>query len=278
MNKIDFCCLAFLLVAGPVFAQMDSAKQKTVSAAAMYKIKYKIEVPITAVAAGITLVNFAGISNKDNSTEAQIEALNKDNIPWFDRWTVHKYSKNLDDLSYIPFYLAMPLPLLCLADGKMRKDFWKIGYLYVEALTATGLLYTTAVNLSDRYRPFTYNKESPMDLAVQSNAKKSFYAGHVALVATSTFFMAKVYAQYHPDSKLKWVFYGGAGVLTAATGVMRNLAGMHFLSDVLLGAGMGMLSGLLVPSLHKIKPGKTQHLTILPFGGGGAGFTAIYKI
>jgi membrane-associated phospholipid phosphatase len=160
----------------------------------------------------------------------------------------------------------------------MRKDFWKIGYLYLEALTATGVVYSTAVNLTNRYRPFTYNKESPMYLAVQSNSKKSFFAGHVALVATSTFFMAKVYADYHPDSKLKWVFYAGAGALTAATGVMRNLAGMHFLSDVLLGAAVGTLSGILVPGLHKIKPGKTPHLTILPFGGTGAGFTAIYRI
>ncbi|MEJ0081732.1 MAG: phosphatase PAP2 family protein [Puia sp.] len=84
--------------------------------------------------------------------------------------------------------------------------------------------------------------------------------------------MARVYADYHPDSKLKWVFYSAAGALTAATGLMRNLAGMHFLSDVLLGAAVGTASGLLVPSLHKIKPGKTPHLTILPFGGGGGRF------
>jgi membrane-associated phospholipid phosphatase len=160
----------------------------------------------------------------------------------------------------------------------MRKDFWKIGYLYIEALTASGVLYSTAVNLTNRYRPFTYNKNSPLEMAEESNSKKSFFAGHVTLVATSSFFMAKVYAQYHPDSKLKWVFYGGAGVLTAATAVMRNLAGMHFLSDVLLGAGVGMASGILVPGLHKFKPGKKQHLALLPFGGAGTGFTAIYKL
>ena len=38
------------------------------------------------------------------------------------------------------------------------------------------------------------------------------------------------------------------------------------------------LSGILVPGLHKMKPGKTPHLTILPFGGYGADFTAIYRM
>jgi membrane-associated phospholipid phosphatase len=278
MTKTKFCWLAFTLLAARGFAQTDSVKQNMRQNPEIYKIHYKVEVPATVVAAGITLLNFSGISKKSNSTEAQIESLDKSNIPFFDRWTVHVYSKSLDQASYIPFYVAIPLPLLCLVDKKMRQDFWKIGYLYIEALAATGVVYSTAVNLTNRYRPFTYNLKSPMDLAMESNSKKSFFAGHVALVATSSFFMARVYADYHPDSKLKWVFYGGAGALTAATGIMRNLAGMHFLSDVLLGAAVGTCSGLLVPGLHKIKPGKPPHLTILPFGGTGAGFTAIYKL
>jgi membrane-associated phospholipid phosphatase len=276
--KTKTCCFILLMLAGRGFAQTDSVKYRMPPNQQIYKINYRTEVPFTVVAAAITGFNFSQISQKTNSTETQIENLDKDNIPFFDRWTVHVYSKSIDQASYIPFYVAIPLPLLCLVDQKMRKDFWKIGYLYVEALAATGVVYSSAVALTNRYRPFTYNKESPMDLAMESNSKKSFFAGHVALVATSSFFMARVYADYHPDSKLKWVFYTGAGALTAATGIMRNLAGMHFLSDVLLGAAVGTASGLLVPSLHKIKPGKTPHLTILPFGGMGTGFTAIYRI
>jgi membrane-associated phospholipid phosphatase len=276
--KTGFCCIIVLIESGRGFAQTDPGKYNGIAHPEIYKIHYRAEVPATVVAAGITLINFSGISKKSNSTEAQIENLDKNNIPFFDRWTVHVYSKSIDQASYIPFYVAIPLPLLCLADKKMRADFWKIGYLYIEALAATGVVYSTAVNLTNRYRPFTYESGSPMNLAVESNSKKSFFAGHVALVATSSFFMAKVYADYHPESKLKWVFYAGAGAMTAATGVMRNLAGMHFLSDVLLGATVGTLSGILVPGLHKIKPGKTPHLTILPFGGTGAGFTAYYRL
>jgi membrane-associated phospholipid phosphatase len=276
--KNGFFCIIMLMLSGPGLGQVDSVKINHVLNPEVYKINYGVEVPVTVVAIGVNLLNFYGMSKKPNSTEEQIKSLDKSNIPFFDRWTVHVYSKSIDQASYIPFFTAIPLPLLCVVDQKMRKDFWKIEFLYIEALAVTGVLNTTAVNLTNRYRPFTYNAESPINKAVASNAKNSFFAGHVSVVATSCFFMARVYADYHPDSKLKWVFYGGACAMTAATSIMRNLAGMHFLSDILLGATVGTLSGLLVPGLHKIKSGKPPHLAILPFGGNGAGFTAIYRI
>ena len=72
-------------------------------------------------------------------------------------------------------------------------------------MSITGLLYTGSVYITNRYRPYVYSSESTIEQ--RGGAKNSFYAGHVALVATSTFFMAKVYGDYHPDSKAKWVFY-----------------------------------------------------------------------
>ena len=53
-------------------------------------------------------------------------------------------------------------------------------------------------------------------------AKNSFFAGHVALVATSTFFTAKVFADYHPDSKLRHLLYGVAIASTAGTGLFTS--------------------------------------------------------
>ncbi len=53
--------------------------------------------------------------------------------------------------------------------------------------------------------------------------------------------------------------------------------GMHFLSDVLVGAGVGMLSGLLVPHAHLTKKGKPDRLTIVPVGLNGPGLLAVYK-
>ena len=277
MNKSNYLIIVLIFVIGNCFGQPDSIGKTPGSNTEVYHVNYKWEIPATAVAAGITLYNFSRISAKSNPTEQDLEALNRNNVNVIDRWSMHPYSNNLDQISYIPFYIAIPLPLLFLADKRMRKDFLKLSYLYVEALTATGLVYSTAVSLTNRYRPFTYYPDAPPNMALKSNAKKSFFAGHVALVATSTFFMARVYADYYPDSPLKWVFYGTAGALTTTTALLRNYAGMHFLSDVLLGAAVGTLSGVLVPGLHKNKKGKQNNLTIMPIGLNGPGLLAFYK-
>jgi membrane-associated phospholipid phosphatase len=276
-NRSKYIVLVFLFVSGICQAQVDSIHKTSTLNSEIYKVNYKWELPATVVAAGITLFNFAKISNKSSPTQQQIASLNRDNVNAIDRWSMHPYSNSLDQTSYIPFYIAIPLPLLFLTDTRMRKDFLKLSYLYIEALTATGVLYSTAVNLTNRYRPFTYYSSSPPDMVYEGNAKKSFFGGHVALVGTSTFFMARVYADYYPDSKWKWVFYGTAGAMTATTAILRNFAGMHFLSDVVTGAGVGMLSGLLIPSLHLNKKSKLNQLTIIPVGGYGPGILAYYK-
>jgi len=112
----------------------------------------------------------------------------------------------------------------------------------------------------------------------RGGGKNSFYAGHVALVATSTFFMAKVYGDYHPDSKAKWVFYTIAGAATGATAYMRHAAGQHFPTDILLGITQGTLTGILVPHFHKIKIIKDPNLSIMPYSTGkSSGFALNYK-
>src|SRR4029077_18331593 len=134
MKQINPYGIVLLILSTQALSQQDTLHQQTPPQRPMYKFNYRVEVPVTVVGAAITGINFAGISKKSGSTEAQIDALNEANIPWFDRWTVHEYSNSMDQASYIPFYLAIPLPLLSLVDKNMRKDFWKIGYLYIEAL------------------------------------------------------------------------------------------------------------------------------------------------
>ena len=44
----------------------------------------------------------------------------------------------------------MPLPLVLLADKDIRQDAGEIGFLYLEAMSLTGLLYTGSVYIKDR--------------------------------------------------------------------------------------------------------------------------------
>jgi membrane-associated phospholipid phosphatase len=219
----------------------------------IYKIKPGSDIPLTAIGTGWSLYAFSQIYSKDKSSVEKILSLNKNDIPSFDRHGASVYHPKADDIGNILFYGSMPLPVLLLFDKEIRKDGLKIAFLYLEAMSVTGLLYTGSVYLADRYRPYAYNPNVPMDRRTRGGAKNSFFAGHVALVGTSTFFMAKVFNDYHPHWKAKWIPFTVAGLATGGVALMRYRGGQHFLSDIALGAVVGVLSGILVPHVHKNK-------------------------
>ena len=112
----------------------------------------------------------------------------------------------------------------------------------------------------------------------QGEEQKILYSGHVALVATSTFFMAKVYADYYPESRIKWLIYGLAGTATGTVAYLRYRGGFHFPSDILLGMTQGTLTGILVPHFHKNPLFKNQDLSIMPYRNGKSnGLSLVYR-
>lgn len=234
----------------------------------VYKLKPAVDIPVTAIGAGWSLYAFTKIYSKDPSTVEEIESLRKEDINGFDRWAADVYSEKAANSSDYFFYGAMPLPLVLLADKHIRKDAAKIGLLYLEAMSVTGLLYTGATYTTDRYRPLAYNPEVPMSERTGGGAKNSFFAGHVALVGTASFFTAKVFSDYHPNSKLRYLFFSAAIVSTGGTAYLRHRGGKHFPSDIILGTAVGTLSGILVPHFHKNKLFKDPNLSLMPFTTG----------
>jgi membrane-associated phospholipid phosphatase len=288
MKKLLIVIPAVLFVFASVHAQNDSAiltrdtlpiQQPELSEKPkeVYKMNWGADIPVTATGTLWSLYAFTKIYSKDPSNDETILALRKTDVNRFDRWGIRPYDKKLDDISYLPFYGSMPMPVFFLFDKKMRKDFAKLSFLYLEAMSVTGLLYTGSTYLTNRYRPYVYSEETPLDYRTRGGGKNSFYAGHVALVATSTFFFAQVWADYHPDSKAKWVWYTLAGVATGATAWMRHEGGQHFPSDILLGITQGTLTGILVPKLHKTRLIRNKNLSITPFTGLSHGLAVRYK-
>ncbi|MFN2457896.1 MAG: phosphatase PAP2 family protein [Chitinophagaceae bacterium] len=243
----------------------------------VYRLKPAIDIPLTAVTASWSLYAFTKIYNKDPSTQQEIDALRVSDINGFDRWAADVYSDKAANTSDIFFYGAMPLPVILLFDKHIRRDAGKYAFLYLEAMSITGLFYTGSVYLVDRYRPLAYNPEVPMDERKRGGSKNSFIAGHPALVATSSFFTAKVFADYHPESPLRWLFYSAAVVSTGGTAYLRHRGGKHFPSDLLIGTTIGTLSGLLVPHFHKNPVLKNSDVTIFPFIGNGHGVAVVYR-
>lgn len=296
MMKKFLCCAAAIILYLYSFAQEDSLKlfkndtlrsdtiitkvsikERGLNQPA-YKLKPAVDIPLFAINAAWSGYAFTKIYSKDRSSEEKILRLDQNDINGFDRWGVRPHSEKFSKNSNYIFAGAIPLPLLFLTGKETRKDFFKLTFLYLEAMSVTGFLYTGSVYLTNRYRPYAYSEETPMTWRTRGGAKNSFYAGHVALVATSTFFMAKVYSDYYPDSKVKWVFYSVAGLATGTMAYFRHRGGFHFPSDILLGITQGTLTGILVPHFHKNPLIKNANVKVMPYSDGESnGLAFIYK-
>lgn len=245
----------------------------------VYKLKPASDIPVTAIGTGWSLYAFSRIYSKDRSSVEKILSLDKNNIPSFDRRGASVYHPKADNVGDMLFYSSMPLPVILMLDKEIRKDGLKIALLYLESMSITGLLYTGSVYLNDRFRPYAYNPDVPMDRRTRGGAKNSFFAGHVALVGTSTFFIAKVLNDYHPDSKVKWIPFTLAGIATGTTAWARYRGGQHFISDIALGALVGVLSGILVPHVHKNKDLSERRLSFTSsYLGSTPQFGITYKL
>ncbi|RYY58901.1 MAG: phosphatase PAP2 family protein [Chitinophagaceae bacterium] len=264
-----------------VFAQSDSAvaviRMDNEPAQPVYHIKTAVDLPIALAGTAWTLYGFSKIYGRDEIPEAKILALDKNNINKFDRPVADNYSEKAKSASDLFFYGSQPLPLVLLLDKRIRKDALRVGLLYLEAMAITGTLYTSAAMSANRFRPYAYNPNVDMGTRTRGGAQNSFFAGHVALVGTATFFMAKVYSDYHPEMNNKWILYTIAGAATATTAYLRVKAGQHFRSDVALGALVGTLSGILVPTIHKNRSADPR-VTISPLLGASNGFNAVLKL
>jgi membrane-associated phospholipid phosphatase len=96
-----------------------------------------------------------------------------------------------------------------------------------------------------------YNEIAVEDKNIGYN-RSSFYSGHVASVTYTSFFMAKVYSDYHPEiGANKYLLYAAALVPSAAMGYMRVKALDHFPSDCMVGFMLGATVGIAVPEFHK---------------------------
>ena len=202
--------------------------------------------------------------NKKRLTETELNALNKNNIFVLDRWSAGNFSESASLASDYPFYGSFALPFALLLDNRINKQAGTVIGLYMESLTTTSALFTIAAGLVDKPRPLVYSEEAPLERRLRKTSRRSFYSGHVAGSATAMFFAAKVYSDFHPDSKFKPYFWTAAFTVPAVVGYLRIKAGKHYLSDVLLGYTLGALTGYFVPEFHKRKD---RNLQVIPSVG-----------
>ena len=247
----------------------------------VYKLNYKIEIPITGGMFALNFLGFAQLSKKPTLDSLRIITLNKDDIWAFDR-IVFKQSQpapsSIYTISDIGLYTSYLLPALLFFDDEIRESWLDITLLYFETQAINLNIYVWGgPAFTERIRPIIYNDGS-WDYKLGNGTTDSFFSGHVSMAAGASFFMAKVYNDYHPElGNKKWLLYTGALIPPAIVGYCRYRGFMHFPTDILIGATVGATVGILGPHFHKIARKSNENLSILPFTGKYSGLAISMK-
>jgi membrane-associated phospholipid phosphatase len=163
------------------------------------------------------------------------------------------FHTNVDD--YLWFLPAAGVYGLNLAGVKGKNSFLDRSVIYLVSLTLAGLGNSFIKTATGVTRP-------------DGSDDRSFPSTHTTLAFVSATFL-------HEEYKHKSIWYSIAGYSVAtATGVLRMMNNEHWMSDVLVGAGLGILTTKIVywvdPLIRKRqshtpeKRGK-DHLTFFPY-------------
>lgn len=210
---------------------------------------------------GLNVLGVMLIQDKPALSEADLNALSKDDLWGVDRWAAGNYSEKANSDSYIPMFASFALPLALLINENERSHAGQLSVLFIESMATTGALYSITAGLVEKSRPLVYNSSLSVEERVSNDEQRSFFAGHTAATASATFFAAKVFNDFNPDSPLKPYVWGVAAAIPATVGYLRIRAGKHFLTDNLVGFAVGAASGILIPEIHKKK---NKNLDIYP--------------
>jgi membrane-associated phospholipid phosphatase len=130
----------------------------------------------------------------------------------------------------------------------------KVGLMFVGGVITLGVV--------------TVLKDATHQLRPDGSTENSFPSGHTA----NAFFGATILAEEYADQSILYTI-GGYSVATA-TGVLRVLNNRHWASDVLVGAGVGIISGklayIIYPWLKKAigRKEKNSNISFVPMYDG----------
>lgn len=243
-----FLC-AILISANPAYAQ--SAEQS------VYGYRYAIDIPTTLFGIGFNFWGQEQLRQYPHLAPEDYANLGPDNINAFDRGATRQDPTKANaahGLSNVTLFAAPLLPFALGFDRKIRKDGLNLSLMYLQTHSFNTIAYlVTALNIR-RKRPFVYNPREITERKGGQKSTDSFFSGHVSVVTASTFYMAKVYLDYHPEKRhKKWLYYGLATIPSAYTAYFRYTAGKHFPSDMIVGYVIGAAIGILTPEMHQSK-------------------------
>ncbi len=170
------------------------------------------------------------------------------------------FHTRLDD--YTVLAPAAAVYILHLAGVKGKNSFTDKTLMFAASGALTGITVLSLKQITNIQRP-------------DGSTFNSLPSGHTAFAFTSAEFL-------HQEYKDVSVWYSIAGYSVAtATGAMRMLNNRHWMSDVLIGAGIGMLSAKTTYAVYPLVKKKiirhANTIFIPAYTNGQAGFAFVYR-
>jgi membrane-associated phospholipid phosphatase len=219
--------------------------------ASPYALSWKLDAPMAGTSIGLHTSYLLLKRRLNPLSEAQILALRREDVWAFDRSPTYNWSPTAAHVSDGLMFFAMASPALLLLDGNIRRDAGKVSVMGLQVFALnTGITNLTKI-LVHRTRPFVYNPNAPMDYKTRADARLAFFSGHTSVTSSMSFFTAKVFHDYNPNSRARPYIWASAALVPAVTGFLRWRAGKHFITDILVGYAVGAVVGILVPELHR---------------------------
>jgi membrane-associated phospholipid phosphatase len=222
-----------------------------------YTLSWAADAPVMALAAGAAVLPQVFldelVGNGGPYRSASINPL--------DRWVTRQHSGAANTTSDVLLWSMVALPFAADAlDVGLSRRTWA-GWAVDAVVIAQALLVNEAVNqlvkvTVQRPRPLLYDRPSGDPSHGTADNHLSFYSGHTSNTFAAGMAWAGTFARRHPTSPWRWAAFGGATLAGGTVGLMRVLAGKHFVTDVAVGALMGTAIGLGVPWLHERSAGK----------------------
>ncbi len=264
----------------------------------VFTINEEVDLPLIVGLGTLWLVPELGL--KDQFASPTFDAaLTYPHIGDMDRASMGQWDPTADLASDVLLGVSFGLPFLLngvddAVWGSKRADaarwFWADSVILMQAVAFAGALTNLAKLAFDRYRPYMYiiaeeafeedydailateaSRASYEEAIEDPDAGKSFWSGHTSLIFTAMCTSAALLTYKHLDDHPAPLFglWGGTVAMGVAMAALRVQAGLHFPSDVIVGAIVGTATGLVVPALHRNR--KPLPMVIAPSGGRDGG-------
>ena len=272
--------MKYILLLLPAFLRITATHGQP-DTGKIYLVKPVYELPASIALLAASSFGFKALDKVASFTAEDLKKLNPGSVNKFDRNVIFKNPANAaaaQRKSDLFLNISVVSPLVLMLDKKIRKDWLDLISLYAVTHVVDNAVYFMTAFPIRRARPYTYNNDIPDEEKIGKAKSNSFFSGHTSFSATSTFFLAKVFTDYHQIKGLKRIgIFTAASVPPALVAYYRMEAGKHFKTDVLLGFAVGAASGILIPEFRK-KLRQKKNISLNPYlsSDGQSGLSLTY--